>query len=291
MPVQIQMAQPADLAGEYLRGVQTSAQIREAQSRLVQQQQATQQRTAQEQQRLQQEHDLQQQRLAVSQAYQQQQVALRRQQLNQVKAVNDAKTANAARQFSARQQWQQGFAAIDADPTKTPEQKDAAKTAFTMRLAPMMGIPGTEAASMLRDMRPAKAVAPSNVEDQGDFLKITNPNTGAVTFHNKPRAASAGADNVKVRLDADTPPVTMSRKQAQATIPGLSEDLQADPVNRAAMPPPVPMTRANAPSWVAGALPKGQAGPKPGDVEDGHVFNGGDPADPANWKKVGGQGE
>ena len=30
------------------------------------------------------------------------------------------------------------------------------------------------------------------------------------------------------------------------------------------------------------------AGPKPGAVESGYVFNGGDPSNPASWRKVGG---
>lgn len=280
------MAQPADLAGAYLRGVQTSAQIGQEQQRLTQQQQEMAQRTQQEQARLQQEHAVQQQRIAVTQAYQQQQVALKKRQLDQVKAVNDQKTANAARQFSARQQWQQGFAAIDADTTKSDAEKDAAKTSFTMRLAPMMGIPGTEAASMLRDMRPAKPTVPASVEDQGDFLKVTQPN-GSVVLHPKPRTA-AGSDNVKVRLEDGGVPVTMSRKQAVATIPNLSEDLQSDPVNVAAMPAHEPMTPENAPAFVKAGLKAASrpAAPQAGDIYKGHKFKGGDPADKNNWEKV-----
>ncbi|HTQ49256.1 MAG TPA: hypothetical protein VMJ12_01000 [Candidatus Acidoferrales bacterium] len=224
-----------DVAGDYARGLQIGASVREAKARLAQEQQEFAIRTQIQSQQNQQQHNLEQQRIAVANAYRQEQIALRQQQLDEVKAVNDQKTANAARQFAARQEWQKGFAAIDADPTKTDAEKDAAKTSFTMRLAPMMGMPGTEAASMLRDMRPAKPVVPSSVEDEGDFLKITNPNTGGVTFHNKPKEASAGPDNVKVQLQLETPPVTMPRKQAMATIPNLPPELQTNAVNKAVM--------------------------------------------------------
>src|SRR5208337_182554 len=103
----------------------------------------------------------------------------------------------AARAFAAKQQWQAGFNKIDTDPTLTDEQKDAAKTSLTMSLAPMMGTAGTEAAAMLRDMRPTKPTVPASVEDKGDFMQVTQPN-GTVTLHAKPRAGSEG--NVLMQL-------------------------------------------------------------------------------------------
>lgn len=229
------MAQPADLAGEFLKGVQTAGQLREAQNRLNQQAEETSQRLSQQAQQNQQEHDLEQQRIAVEQQYHQQEIGLRKQQLQQVEQVNAAKTANAARQFQARQQWEQGFSRIDADTTMTPEQKDAAKTSFIMKLAPMMGIAGTEASAMLRDMRPAKPTVPASVVDKGDFLQVTQPN-GQSSIHFKPKAASEKDPNVKVRLPEGT--TTMSMSQAQRVIPSLDAELQKDPVNLSVMGAP-----------------------------------------------------
>ena len=260
MPVQLEMAKPADLAGEYLKGVQTAGQIRAEQQRLdaeaqqtaMKLQAASQESNARLQQQakqLQEEHAIQQQRIAVSQSYNQQKAALRKQQLDQVAQVNAQKTASAARQFEARQRWEKEFSRIDADTSMTPDQKQAEKTRFTMRLAPLMGIPGTEAAAMLREMRPEKPTIPASVTDAGDFMQVTQPN-GTVQLHPKPRAANPKADNVKVRLSADQVPTTMSRAQAEQTIRNLPEELQSDPVNRAAMPPPTPMSFDRPPEWM-----------------------------------------
>ena len=229
MPIEVpSWLQPADVVGDFQRGLATGTQVAEAQARLSQQAQETSMRANVAAQEAQREHDLAQQRIAVSQAYQQQQIDLRKQQLAEVKSVNDQKTANAARQYAARQQWQQMASQIDADTTLTPEQKDDAKSKAIMRLAPQMGTAGTEAAAMMRDLRPVKPTVPASIEDKGDFLQVTQPN-GTVAIHNKPKV---GGGNVKVRIDPST--ITeMSQPQALATISSLPPELQKDPVNAA----------------------------------------------------------
>lgn len=235
------MAEPADLAGIYLKGIQTRAQIQAENQRLAIQQQeiATRaqqesQARAQQAQQFQQEHDVAQQRIQVEKAYQQQQIDLRKQELSEAEKMNEQKTQSAARQFEARQTWQQGFDKIDQDPTMTEEQKDKAKTSFTMRLAPMMGIPGTEASAMLKDLRPPKPTVPASVEDKGDFWQVTNP-TGNITLHPKPKAAQEKDPTVKVILRKGEAPTSMAQSQAWATIPGLDADVRESPVNKAAM--------------------------------------------------------
>ena len=138
--------QPADVVGDYQRGLQIGTQVAEAQSRLAQQAQETSMRLSIEAQQQQREAAVRQQQIQVTKAYHDEQVQLRQQQLAEVKSVNDQKTANAARQYAARQQWQQMASQIDADTTLTPEQKDDAKSKAIMRLAPQMGTAGTEAA-------------------------------------------------------------------------------------------------------------------------------------------------
>jgi len=226
------MAHPADLAGKFLEGVQTGSQIRQAQQRLEQQQREAQQRLEAEARKSQEEQAVQQQRIAVAASYNNQMVQLRKQQLDQVEKVNAEKTATAARAFQARQEWDRGFAAIDANQSLTHEQKDAEKTRFTMRLAPLMGIPGTEAAAMLREMRPPKPTVPASVQDMPDFVKVTQPN-GQVTLHPKPRQAAEKDPNVKVILQEDVPPTTMPKSQAIQVIKGLSPELRVHPVNQA----------------------------------------------------------
>ena len=211
--------QAPDVAGDYQRGLAIGTQVASERARLAQQQQETALRLQVAQQQDQQERAMQQQRLATEAAHQQQQIELRKQQLNQVKAVNDQKTAAAARAFAAKQQWQAGFNKIHTDPTLTDEQKDAAETSLAMSLAPMMGTAGTEVAAMLRDMRPTKPTVPASA---------------------KPRAGSEG--NVTVQLPDPSNPGgegtvyrTVPKTQAPAIIAKLPPNLQTNAVNSAAM--------------------------------------------------------
>lgn len=237
--------QAPDVAGDYQRGLQIGVSVAEARSRLAAQEQENAMRAQVESQQQQQQHALEQQRIATTAAYQQNVIQLRKQQLDQVKAMNDLKTANAARQFAAKQQWQSGFDKIDADTTLNDEQKDAAKTRLTMSLAPMMGMAGTEAASMLRDMRPPKPTVPAQIEDKDDFLQITQPN-GTISLHNKAKAGSEG--NVTIQLPDPSQPNseatvyrTVPKSEAGDIIASLPPNLQTNAVNRAA-------TRGSSPS-------------------------------------------
>lgn len=234
MPVTIpEWLKAPDVGADYARGLQIGAQVADARARLDVQRQDTQLRAQVAQQDAEQQRALEQQRIATTAAYQQQQIQLRRQQLDQVKAMNDQKTANAARQLVAKQQWQTGFAKIDADQTMSPEQKDAAKTSLTMSLAPTMGMGGTEAASMLRDMRPPKATVPASVDTNAvpGFAQITQPGGNISLVRQPPPAKPSAEPNVKIRLNTTDPPVTMNLTQALATWNKLPPDVQNDPVN------------------------------------------------------------
>lgn len=277
------MAEPADLAGEFLKGVSTASQIRAEQNRLQQEQQQQaarlQQASQEESQRLaqvKQEHDLQQQRIQVSAAYNQQKAALRKQQLDQVEAVNNQKTKAAARQFQARQMWQQEFGRIDADTTLTDEQKDAAKSRAAMRLAPVMGTPGNELAATLRDLRPPKPTVPASVQDKGEFWQVTEP-TGAVQIHPKPRSGADKDPNVKVVLDDSGSLVSMPKSQAMQVIPSLPPELQTNAVNKAVISGKTAdsSSRQAVGKYKIGAVYKG-----------GLKYLGGDPSDEANWEKT-----
>jgi len=271
------MAEPADLAGAFLSGVKTASQIRAEQNRLQQEQQqeaqrlqqASQQESAKLQQ-VKQEHDIQQQRIQVAASYNQQKAALRKQQLDQVEAVNNQKTQAAAKHYQARQMWQQEFGRIDADTTLSADEKDAAKSRAAMRLAPMMGIPGTEVASTLRELRPPKPTVPASVQDKGEFWQVTEP-TGAVQIHPKPRSAADKDPNVKVALDDSGTLVSMPKSQAIQVIPGLPPELQTNAVNKAVL---------------TGAQQGKRSAPKAGDAYKGHKFLGGNPSQKENWEKV-----
>lgn len=233
MPIEVPpWLRPANPAEDWARGAQIGAQVGEAQARLSQQAQETSMRAQVAQQEAQRDNELAQQRIAVSTAYQQEQLQLRRQQLDQVKQVNDQKRQSAARSFAARQTWEKTAAAIDADPNLTQEQKDNAKSNAIIRLAPMMGTAGTEAAATIKALKAPKATVPASVDTESnpDFDIVHQP-TGTISLHDKPKPTR---EPVKVRLDASTV-VEMNKDQAQQTIANLPPEMQADPVNKAVM--------------------------------------------------------
>jgi hypothetical protein len=150
MPVNVQWAHPADLAGEYLQGVQTASQIKEAQQRLQQQAEERAQRRI-----------VQQQRLEVENAYRKQETDLAAQRLQDLKDANDRRTTAAAAQLTAMKTWQNGLDAIDKSDL-TPEQKEAAKTTFIMRNAPSMKFPAEETSAMLKAVRSSRPNIPAS---------------------------------------------------------------------------------------------------------------------------------
>jgi hypothetical protein len=221
-----------DAAGEYTKGLAIGAQVSEAKARLQAQAEETSARLRQQSDQMEQQHAVEQQKIQVAQSYHQQQSELRKQRLGQIEAVNAEKTKAAARAFEAKQAWQTGLDHIDNDTSLTPEQKDAQKTRLIMRLAPVMGIAGTEAATMLRETRPPKPTVPASVTDNGDFVKVTQPN-GTVSLHAKPKS---GASTVKVKVsDAPGGILTVPQERARALIAGLPQDMADDPVNKAAL--------------------------------------------------------
>lgn len=233
MAVQIEMARPADLAGDYLRGVETGAQIKEARQRLDVQQQETQARLQQAAAQQQQQHAVEQQRIAVTQAYHQQEAELKKRQLDEAAAMNAQKTAAAARAFQAKQDLQKAMDDIDSDAALSPEQKDAKKTTAIMRMGFMTGAPGSEISEMIKASRPPKAEVPATVTDKGDYLQIKQPN-GTVTIHPKPNSGKEPTIKVKV---SDSPGgiLNVPASHARATIAGLPQDMADDPVNKAAI--------------------------------------------------------
>ena len=238
MPTLPSWLQPADPAGEYTRGVQIGAQIAESRARMSQQAQEFQMRADAQAKANQEEYDLQQQRIQVTKAYQQQQIALRKQQLDQVKAVNDAKTANAARQYAAQQQLQKRLQTIDADPSLAESQRNSARVRAIFDYGATTHLPGTEMTAMINASRPPKATVPASIDSSSnpDFTIVTQPN-GTVSLHPK---SSQKDGNVKVQLKEGDPLTTMSRSQAFSLMhsapPGSFMD--TNDINRSAFPPP-----------------------------------------------------
>lgn len=97
---------PADIAGEYLRGVQLGSSIASEQQRLQQQAAVQSTELAIKQQQAQQDHLLEQQRMEISKAYQQQEIGLKQQQLAQAQQLTNIKTQDAARKLQARTSYQ-----------------------------------------------------------------------------------------------------------------------------------------------------------------------------------------
>lgn len=235
------MAEPADLAGIYLKGVQTRAQIQEANQRLAVQQQEIAMRAQQESQaraiqaqQFQQEHQVAQQRIQVEQAYKQQEIDLRKQDLAEAAKMNEQKTQAAARQFEARQMWEKGMAAIQDDPSLSATEKANRQAQLAIRSGMSGNLPAETTSAVLRYAESQKPTVPASVTNTGDFTQITQPN-GTVVLHPNPKAAAEKDPMVKVMLPDQLTPVSMARSQARKMIPGLPEKYRDNAMNKAAM--------------------------------------------------------
>jgi multidrug efflux pump subunit AcrA (membrane-fusion protein) len=246
MAVQIQMAEPADLAGIYLKGVQTRAQIQEANARLAaQQQEATMraqqesQARAQQAQQYQQEHNLAQQRIQVEHAYQSQEIDLRKQELAQAAQMNEQKTQAAAKQFAARQEVQKGIAAIQANTTLSEEQKASQIQDVLMKGIVTGDVPSESGAAALSNLRRDKATIPTNVPE-GKSIRSYNPSTGAVSYETDKAPKDPKDPMVTVVYPDPAIPDgkvyrNVHKSEALQTIPNFPQELQNNSVNKAAM--------------------------------------------------------
>ena len=248
MAVQIQMAEPADLAGIYLKGVQTRAQIQEANARLAaQQQEATMraqqesQARAQQAQQFQQEHDLAQQRIQVEHAYQSQQIDLEKQKLAETSQMNEQKTQAAAKQFAARQEVQKSIAAIQANTTLSEEQKASQIQDVLMKGIVTGDVPSESGAAALSNLRRDKATIPTNVPE-GKSIRSYNPSTGAVSYETDKAPKDPKDPMVTVVYPDPAIPDgkvyrNVHKSEALQTIPNFPQELQNNPVNKTAMAP------------------------------------------------------
>ena len=242
MPITIPpWLKPADVAGDYQRGLQIGVSVANERSRLAQEQEDTAMRLQVSQQENQREHALQQQRMATDAAYHQQQIELRKQQLDQVKAMNDQKTANAARLFTARQQFSVMNQKIDSDPNMTEDQRNDARRRAIFDYGTTAGLPGTEMSAMVKASQKDKPTVPASFDTTtlpGQTI-ITQSN-GTKVIHNNPRATSEG--DVLMQLPDPSSPDslatvyhTVPRGQAPSIQAGLPPNLQTNAINRAAL--------------------------------------------------------
>lgn len=262
MPVEIPIVQPADLAGAFLTGVHTAGQLRNEQMKIQAQQAETNARLQQAAQTAKEESDVKQQQIRVTAAYNNQKATLRKQQIDAAAAVNADKTRAAARQYGFMQEWNTGMQQIEGNATMTPEQKAAAKNSLTMRLGPMMGRPGTETSAIIRATAPAKPTVPASMEDQGDFIKVTQPN-GQISIHQKPKPTAAHDPSVKVVIDDQGTMTTMPKSQALRAIRELSPEIRSHPVNMALLKGAVADMQGGLPATVPPGVGPAAAAPVP----------------------------
>ena len=230
--------QAPDVAGDYQRGLAIGTQVASERARLAQQQQETALRLQVAQQQDQQERAMQQQRLATEAAYQQQQIELRKQQLNQVKAVNDQKTQAAAKQFAARQEVQKSIAAIQANKTLSEEQKASQIQDVLIKGIVTGYVPSESGAAALSNLRRDKATIPTNVPE-GKSIRSYNPSTGAVSYE-----TDKAPNDPMVTVVYPDPAIpdgkvyrNVHKSEALQTIPNFPQELQNNPVNKTAMAP------------------------------------------------------
>lgn len=126
---------PSDPAAELLRGVQTGAQIGEAQSRLAEAEKRSAMENQIEQQRLQQNALLEKARLQTQGEYQKQRIALDNERLKEVAANNAARTSDAAmrlQELSAHNQEMERLRGLEVgSKSTTAAQKWEQQQAFT----------------------------------------------------------------------------------------------------------------------------------------------------------------
>jgi hypothetical protein len=241
-----------DVAEDWARGAQIGASIAESKARLAAQADENAMRAQAEAKNQQQDHALRQQQIATTAAYRQQQIQLANQRLDETKAMNDQKTAAAARAFTSRQMLASDISAIQGRQDLDDRQKDQAITSAILRRGTETGIPGNELSSMFRAATPPKPTVPATVEDKGDFMQVTQPN-GDIQLHAKPRAGSEGS--VTVQLPDPSSPGseatvyrTVPKSQAPDLIANLPPNLQTNAVNRAARSGAAPRPETGAPA-------------------------------------------
>ncbi len=208
------------------REIESAIRAQQQQQHLDQQQQQMQQQFAIAQMKLQAEQQVagetarrRDAELALKTAYETATIGLRERALNQASRVAEAKIQQTARRASGMLDFQKAFS-----EAKTPEEKvDAA-----MRFGPLMGATPD---ALLRIGLQRSAHVPSSVEEISSgsgrrFMKVTNPNTGAVSLHasdplsanwtrnNQFREMTKERDRIANQLDAPFSTLSTEEKTA-----------------------------------------------------------------------------
>lgn len=110
-------------------------------------------------------------------------------------------------------------------------------------------------------------------EATASISDVIRENGGLVPAPNSPGRAKY--DQLKARRDALFDKMVAARRKAQAAGEKLPAPAEALKGGGSAAPAAAPAGGAGAPGV-----------PKPGDVQDGYRFKGGDPADPNSWERV-----
>jgi hypothetical protein len=100
------------------------------------------------------------------------------------------------------------------------------------------------------------------MEDQGDFIKVTQPN-GQISIHQKPKPTAAHDPSVKVVIDHQGTMTTMPKSQALRAIRELSPEIRSHPVNMALLKGAVADMQGGLPATVPPGVGPGAAAPVP----------------------------